>query len=132
MSVSPIDVASNFKLNINKLIDYLLSITESDADLLLVRIVVRNINDIKAIERFAANAESHREEIVNKNENYFLNEDCENANIFSQIAEQIGDKKVLKFKNIWKNLNSEQKECIWSYFQHFVKLSDRYKQLLGK
>lgn len=121
-----LEICGNFKQNVLKLIDYLIDITESDSDLIAARLGVRMIPDTKAIENFAKHSQGHREQIEHKEELYFLNN--EDNPIFSEFKAS----KVNKFKDLWKSLRTEQKDCIWKYFSYFLRLSDRYCQLTGK
>ena len=119
---SPVEIAKNFKLNVLKLIDYLIDILESDSDLLMVRFVVKNLSQTTMIEKFHRNVQSHRNEIESSNEDYFMDV---NNTIFDDFGE-----KVLKFKTFWKKLSNDQQTCIWKYFKYFLRLSDRYNTLV--
>lgn len=124
---SPMEVAENFKVNVLKLIDYLIEILNSDSDLLAVRLVVRMIPCKTAIDNFTEHSRDHRNEIENSNETYFLNDEGNNL-LFNDFSQN----KVIKFKNFWKDLTPVQKECIWKYFKYFLKLCDRYNELIHK
>lgn len=125
-NTSPLDVASNFKMNIFSLIDYLLDICNCDSDLLAARLAVKLIPDKIAIENFSHNVQNHRNQIETENEKYFLDEHGGN-NIFNDFNKE----KVIKFRDYWKRLDDDQKKCVWKYFKYFLKLSDRYIELLG-
>ena len=126
--ISPLEIAHNFKLNVMKLIDFLIDILDSDSDLLAARLVVKMIPDKIAIENFAHNAETHRNEIESSNESYFLDEDGGQHSLFSDFSES----KVIKFKTFWKQLSHDQHESIWKYFKYFLRLSDRYVDLINR
>lgn len=126
---SALTVANHFKLNVMKLIDFLIDILNSDSDLLATRLIVKLIPDKTAIENFAKDVENNthvRREIETKNESYFL--DGDGSILFMGIDQS----KVIKFKNFWKQISHEQRECIWKYFAYFLKLSDRYTELISK
>lgn len=126
--ISPLEIAYHFKVNVMKLIDFLIDILDSDSDLLAARLVVKMIPDKIAIENFAHNAQTHRSEIESSNESYFLDEDGGQHSLFSDFSEN----KVIKFKTFWKQLSNEQHESIWKYFKYFLRLSDRYIELIQK
>jgi len=124
----PIAIAHNFKINVIKLIDFLIDILDSDSDLLAARLVVKMIPEKTAIENFAHNAQLHRKEIETKNESYFLDDSGGQSSLFSDFNE----KKVVKFKTFWKQITPEQRESIWKYFQYFLKLSDTYTSAISQ
>lgn len=124
MSANPAEVADNFKENVLKLIDYLISIIPHDSDLLSARLVTKMIPTIKAIENFAKHIGTHRVQIENEDEQYFLSNDGTDT-IFADYSQS----KVVKFKTLWQQLDKSQKSNIWTYFKYFIRLSDRYCEL---
>lgn len=65
-----------------------------------------------------------KEKIVNRDETFFLQDEC----LFSALREQAED--VMIFKELWKNApDNEAKECIWQWLDLFVLLSDKYNKI---
>ena len=119
-----IGLRKNFKENILKLIDYLIEKLNVDSDLLAVRLFVNALDASKAITVFIKHAHTYRTYIESKDETYFLNEGG------SELFSNFESSKILKFRTYWGKLSEEDKNHIWTYFQHFLRVSDQYNKLL--
>ena len=89
----------------------------------------RKINNKIAIENFIKNIFQYKEHIMNKEENFFLGNIDQRLKEVSIDGEDNETKlhQALNIKNHWKNnLNEENKEVIWKYFQVLIKLAERY------
>ncbi len=83
---------------------------------------IRNANSKMVIEYFVQFVYPHKAEIMNCNENFFLN---------GGGQEELKDTSGLKFRdnirNLWiKEMSDENKEIIWKYFKIFIMLSEKY------
>ena len=88
-------------------------------------IALQKVNPRKVHTIFSSNLESFKEHILNKNEQFFLN------NEYTEILNQSNDsvninELIIKLKSYWRNntLSDENKEKIWKYLNNLIKLSD--------
>jgi hypothetical protein len=84
--------------------------------------LIRNANSKMVIEYFVQFVYPHKTEIMNCNENFFLD---------GGGQEELKDNSGLKFRdnirNLWiKEMSDENKEIIWKYFKIFIILSEKY------
>lgn len=81
-------------------------------------------NAIMPIQQFIGEVLPYKQQIMNKDESYFLK-------IEDEIGDKIqGDKKVLseilRLKDIFSGLDEQSREEVWNYFQALVILSEEY------
>lgn len=119
------EIAKNFKTNVIQLIDYLIETVGADSDLLAVSLAVKMINEKLAIENFIKHSDVHRAQIASRSEDYFLNDE---GNLFAEFSE----KKVSKFKKCWQGLSAQEKESVWKFFEYFLRLADRYRDITSR
>lgn len=91
--------------------------------------LIKGANSTFVIESFVQYVLPLRDQILSKNEDFFLNgggqEDIKKDDYSSKLRDII--------KNVWINKMSEvNKEVIWKYFTVFVKLSEKYAVELMK
>lgn len=85
--------------------------------------LIKDLNSTFVIESFIQYVLPLRDQILSKNEDFFLNgggqEEIKKDDYSSKLRDII--------KNVWVNKMSEvNKEIIWKYFTVFVKLSEKY------
>jgi hypothetical protein len=81
-------------------------------------------NAIMPIQQFIGEVLPYKQQIMNKDESYFLK-------IEDEIGDKIqGDKKILseilRLKDIFSGLDEQSREEVWNYFQALVILSEEY------
>tara|TARA_B100000900_G_scaffold413081_2_gene436213 strand:- start:350 stop:721 length:372 start_codon:yes stop_codon:yes gene_type:complete len=81
-------------------------------------------NAVMPIQQFLAEVLPFREQIMNKDESYFLQ-------IENKVEDKIdGDQKVLteilRLKDIYSSLDEQSRAEVWNYFQALVVLSEEY------
>ncbi len=125
---------TRFNNQIDALIDALKNIEKIKTDpaiqLFEMKLAAAKKLNIKIpIENFIKNVYQYKDHIMKKDEEFFL------GNIDQRVKEVAIDNEdvetklhqALNIKNHWKNnLNNEEKETIWKYFQVLIKLSERY------
>lgn len=90
--------------------------------------LLRKANPRKIIDGFIYFVYPYREEIMGKNEAFFMNKDLKTVNDLD--SDSIVD--VLHIKEIWKNYaDSQMKDTIWEYFQVMIILSERFMEEKG-
>ena len=82
--------------------------------------------DVTQIQKFFDKhiAMKYREQIMNKDESFFLHEDYhindEHQGYWKSFIETIC--------NLWTGLSHENKETVWQYFRVLLVLNDKYKE----
>ena len=105
------------------LINELLRILPNDVNITLFKekyYLIKKVNSTLVINSFVKYVIPFKQEIMEKNEKYFL----ENG-----TKEDLGEKKYkysIDLKENWKNLNEQNKEIIWKYFQVLLVLTEKY------
>lgn len=74
------------------------------------------------IEHFYQNVKEYESQIMNKNEDFFINFDI--SQIFN-ITNEINEKHN-EAKNLWNNFDSQSKNALWQYVQVLFKLAKKY------
>lgn len=86
--------------------------------------LIKFANPRMIIENFIAFVYPYKQFIMNKKEEYFLED---NNSIDREFKENdISLTKVINFKNLWLKTSDENKEAIWKYFQVLIILSERW------
>lgn len=115
-----------FNLTINNLIDDILLVFPDYQHLrnfkekynLLIK-----YNPKKPLIYFKDTVYNYKDQIINKEEDYFIKKE------YNTDLEKIGDNEwyldqVLNIKELWVKLSDENKETIWTYFNILIKLTD--------
>lgn len=76
----------------------------------------------KPIEFFKDGVYSFKEQILSKNEEFFINKDYKDDVQQLQYDSKWSLDQVLNLKELWGELNDENKEVIWTYFSVLIKL----------
>lgn len=96
--------------------------------------LIKGSNPRLTIESFLMYIYPYQKYIMDKDERYFLSDDLDKElSGNTKLLEESGADseyvltKSLGLKELWTNeLNQEQKEVIWKYFQVMIKLCERY------
>ena len=105
------------------LIDELLRILPGDKNIILFQekyYLIKKVNSTLVINSFVKYVIPFKKEIMEKNENYFLN---------NGTKEDLGEKKYkysIDLKENWKTLDDQNKEIVWKYFQVLLVLTEKY------
>ena len=88
--------------------------------------LAKNVSE-KAIEPvFRKHISQFRDEIMEKNEKFFLEEDYKSVmELAPEVKGQQFDNTILKLKSLWKTLNEDNKEAIWKYLKLLILISDK-------
>ena len=76
----------------------------------------------KPIEFFKDSVYSFKEQIISKDEDFFINKDYNEDVQQLQYDSKWSLDQVLNLKELWTKLNDENKEVIWTYFSVLIKL----------
>lgn len=121
MNNKQVQLLKEFKAQLINFLDELIEQFPTEGDLVISRIFINDqmpIIDIMNI--FVENIHPKKDLIKEKNENFFLEE----TTLFSIFSEN----KVNNFKNLWKTLDSSDKDIVWEWVNLFVVMSDKYIQ----
>jgi hypothetical protein len=86
--------------------------------------LLKLVDDRKPVQMFAVYAPKYREQILKQDETFFLYHD------FKEEFDNINDSNLslnilIKLKNYWSQMNSENKGIIWKYLNILFKLNDK-------
>lgn len=125
------DFGAVFNRQVDDLLAQLLKVFPDDEQINSAKLKIQMLNKLsktKLLELFTAHVMSHKDEIIMKNESYFL-DDTERL---------VEDKKEFDINNLadlkhkWTVMTNEQKDVVWQYFGILVKVSEKYvASLLG-
>ena len=82
------------------------------------------------IQLYAHYCVSFHDQIVNRDEQFFLNENYDN--VIDADDKDMVTQIIDKLKIHWGTMNTENKEKVWEYIQTLLKLSDQYCAIKGK
>ena len=122
-----IDILTQLKTQMVTFLDELIETFPSEPDFVIFRIFVNDRLPIEDIMKYIVNNLCPMADMVKaKNEDFFL----KNNILFSQLDENESSK-VNHFKNIWssKQVDKEDKEIIWRWFQSFIFLGNKYAEI---
>jgi len=117
-------ILQEFKNNLITFFDELIDQFPSEADLVIIRIFLKDQISIEEVIKIFNNIinkdnQKFKKMIKERNESFFLD-----SNIFDEISKT----KVVHFKKLWRSdvLDKDDKEIIWKWIDSFVFLSDKY------
>ena len=124
-SLSKIELLQLFHKNLQEFLGAMIDQLPDEGELIMLRVFLRDTIPIeRAVNLFCARILPFSSQIINKDERFILN----NRDIFAGIQND----KVDYFKRLWysPNFTEEDKETIWTWFLHFLKLAKKYEPYL--
>lgn len=112
---------TKFNKTINNLFDDLIKLYPDNKEFLINKEkfnMLIKYNAKKFMIEFYNNLYKYKKEIINKDENFFL-EKIHNLDNNSNL------KKIIDLKDLWINLNDNNKDILWLYFQVLITLIDK-------
>jgi hypothetical protein len=119
-----IEILTQLKTQLINFLDELIESFPSEPDFVVFRIFANDRIPITEIMNYIINNLCPLQEMVKtRNEDFFLN-----YNILFENFDNDGSSKVNHFKRLWTsgNLDKEDKETIWRWFQSFIYLGNKY------
>jgi len=86
--------------------------------------MMNSMNSKKICQLFKIYTEIYRDNILNKNEDFFLNTDYQNIITTDKDKKEGVEKLINKLKLCWSGLSDNNKTSIWDYLASLIKLSD--------
>ena len=118
---------SAFNTQIENLITDLNKLYPNESDIKIFKEkfkLIKFANPRMIIENFIVYVYPYKEFIMNKKEEYFIED---NNSIDREFKEnEISLTKVINFKKLWLKTSDENKDAIWKYFQVLIILSERW------
>ena len=81
------------------------------------------VNPKKIISVFSEYSDLYKDQIMNKDENFFLDNDY---NIVKKYNDQEIFNVINKIKQLWIHLNKQNKDKIWGYLHLLVNIKNKY------
>ena len=87
---------------------------------------LKAINNKKVVDMFVMYCYKFREEVMKKNDDFFLKRDFISEDLGSDTNNSSGTEIMNNLKRHWTELDSAEKDAIWKYLQVLITLSDKY------
>ena len=87
---------------------------------------LKAINNKKVVDMFVMYCYKFREEVMKKNDDFFLKRDFISEDLGSDTNNTSGTEIMNNLKRHWTELDSAEKDAIWKYLQVLMTLSDKY------
>jgi hypothetical protein len=117
---------NTFNELLSQFINYLeINVNSCRSDLILIKTTIdllKSSNPRLVVNQFMENILPYKQEILNCNENFFLNFEKNMQNDINGENLLQG----LKFRKIWQSdINEKQKAHIWVFFHKLIKIGDK-------
>ena len=87
---------------------------------------LKAVNQKKVVDMFVLYCYKFREEVMKKNDNFFLERDFITEDLGKDSDNSSGTQIMNNLKNHWSELDSSERDAIWKYLQVLMTLSDKY------
>ena len=127
MSSQSIRILAIFKAQFIQFLDELIAQFPREPDLVIVRIFMKDqvpVADVMC--HIICEVLPHEKAIKERNQDFFIKDN----NLFREINPE----RVIHFKRLWtsKNLEDDDRDAIWRWFDAFIMLAKRYQQSVGQ
>ena len=115
-------IIRNFHSNIVSFLDELIELFPSDADLILIRLLLKDtIPPTKIINTFIKEIIPNKESIKTRDDDFFMK---------STLFDSFDKSKMNHLKILWKStiIDDEDRQVIWKWFDTFVYLAEQYQK----
>ncbi len=120
--MKPTEVPIQFHDSFITFLDELIELFPSEGDLIVIRVILKStIPPEQLISMFIKEAIPHKQEIKDRNDEYFLN---------STLFDFVGKDKSQHIKNLWRSsvLTVDDRQVIWEWFDVFIYLAEQYQK----
>lgn len=129
-SINCDDLPIKLKEQMTLFFDELAETYPSEGDFVVFRILIANQIEPQKIMNYVVNhILPYTKMVEERDEQFFLT----NTNLFSNISQDKASK-VNHFKRMWMSgqLTNDDKEAIWRWFNVFIAMARRYKELVNR
>lgn len=117
-----VELLKLFQKNMIEFLDELSDQFEEEGDLVIFRFFISEQIPLETLmDKFITYIHPHKEMIRDRNDKFFLERD----NIFGSSPQE----KVIHFKKLYLLMSTEDKATLWSWFDVFIQISEKYKRL---
>jgi len=117
-----VELLKLFQKNMIEFLDELSDQFEEEGDLIIFRFFISEQIPLETLmEKFISYIHPHKEMIRERNDKFFLERD----NIFGSSPQE----KVIHFKKLYLLMSAEDKATLWSWFDVFIQISEKYKRI---
>lgn len=119
--MSDIQILLQFKKALIQFFDELIECLPKEGNLVIIRIFLKDQIPIQDImDCFIAKLLPLKNIVVNRDEQFFVDND--------DLFQAFNVDNVNHFKTVWlsNNLDTDDRQCIWTWFDSFIFLTERY------
>lgn len=116
---------SDFKTSLIEFLDEMIAQFPEEGDLILSRVFIKDQFPIVEIMKlFVEKLLPYKDLVKKRDGNFFLNNDV--------LFKGIQNSKVNHFKKLWisTRLNDDDREVIFTWFEHFLNMSEQYIKMV--
>ena len=100
--------------------------SDSDISISITSVnLLKQTNPRKLLEMFSSYVLKYEEQLMNENENFFLETNLVDDNNLDKNNYNYADTIMINLKKYWKELDKESKINIWKYFKVLILLSKK-------
>jgi hypothetical protein len=126
MADQSIRILAVFKKQFIKFLDELIAQFPREPDLVIVRIFMKDqvpVADVMC--HIICEVLPHEEAISQRKEDFFLKD--------NELFRELNPDTVIHFKRLWtsKNLEADDRDAIWRWFDAFIMLAKKYQKAIG-
>jgi hypothetical protein len=120
------DYIHKFNVTFNEFIDDIIRIFPNDQDLKVYKAGIQTaivLDNKYIITRFNDSiVDKYGKQLLERNDAFFLNHDYTDVISYNKEYNAV----ILKVKNAWSSMNTENKEIMWKYFKILILLSNKF------
>ena len=126
MADQSIRILAVFKKQFIKFLDELIAQFPREPDLVIVRIFMKDqvpVADVMC--HIICEVLPHEEAISQRKEDFFIKD--------NELFRELNPDTVIHFKRLWtsKNLEADDRDAIWRWFDAFIMLAKKYQKAIG-
>ena len=113
-----------FKENLLEFFSELVIQFPHEADLIVLRMIMKEMTAELLIDRFINDILHLKDKVIQRDSTFFL----ENRLLY--VDAKLDESKTNHFKELWqKNIDDEDRETIWQWFDVLINISEEYNRL---
>jgi hypothetical protein len=120
------DYIHKFNVTFNEFIDDIIRIFPNDQDLKVYKAGIQTaivLDNKYIITRFNDSiVDKYGKQLLERNDAFFLNHDYTDVISYNKEYNAV----ILKVKNAWSSMNTENREIMWKYFKILILLSNKF------
>lgn len=129
--MSMLSILKRFRDSYVSFIDELMELFPEEVKLIPLRVFFVDQIPVQIVaDKFVEHILPYKSKIVARDDDYFMEDDS----MFEMLHQDGKTEDVLHFKKLWtsSSLDEEDRDAIWRYFNTFIVLIEKYKELREK